>query len=174
MSGKDRHPGDEIIIKAIVDEADLSQETLGHLSDCETCRMRKETLEADLNRFSSLADELMPQPTRAVNLEIRDNRKALPGRFSPAFAVAIILMITLAGLFFLMPGRVPHNGEQNFTVAELTAEIEKHNLLVAEVMELEENIMPDFYSVLTGDTGADSFDEFIDFVFPIKEEINGA
>ncbi|MDH3975122.1 MAG: hypothetical protein OEV42_12650 [Deltaproteobacteria bacterium] len=172
MSGKDPHLSDEIIIKAIVDESDLSKEARGHFSTCHRCRDRKEIMERNLSRLTSAADELMPQPKRMVILEERD--KGRIGWFSAPLAGAIIVIIALAGLSFFMPGSKSRLKGKVFTVAELTVEMEKHSLLVAEVIELEENIMPEIYSALTGNADSNQYDEFIDFVFPMGEEINGA
>lgn len=174
MNSKEQHLDEEMIFKAIVDESDLSPEALAHLSVCERCRLKKEGLEGDLSCFTSLADEAVPGPQRTIRLEAEDKGEAPFSWKAPAFAAVFIVMITLAGLFFLMPGSRPHVADKIFTVAELEADMEEDRLLVAGVMELEENIMPEIYSVLAGDTESDQYDEFIEFVFPMEDDINGA
>lgn len=175
MRGKSQHLNDDIIITAMVDEADLSSEALAHLSDCKECFLKKEALQNDLTRFTSLAHEATPQPKRAIVLEEATKDNEPLSWLSPTFATVIIVVITLAGLSFLLPGNKPQVTEKTFTIAELTAEMEEHSLFVSGVIELEENIMPEIYTALTGNADSDQYDEFMEFVFPLGEEdINGA
>jgi hypothetical protein len=173
MSAKSQHLNDDMIIKAIVDETDLSSEALAHLSGCKECFLKKEALAGDLSHFTSLAHEATPQPQRMIILEEAAKDNDPLHWFSPAFATVIIVMIILAGLSFLLPGSKPHIAEKTFTLAELTTEMEKHSLFVSEVMELEENIMPEIYTALTGNADSDQYDEFMEFVFPLGEGTNG-
>lgn len=171
MSAGELHLAEDIIIKAVIDENDLSRKDLEHLAQCEICMSKKRELEDTLSGFTLLANDLAPEPVRPFSLE--EEKKSV-GWTAPVFATAVILMVIVAGLFFGIPGSKSPVKEKAYTVAELMVEMETNQRLVADVMALEENIMPEIYSVLAGNTVSDQYDEFIDFVFPLEEEINGA
>ena len=174
MSGNERHLGEEMLFKAIIDESDLTPENRSHLLGCESCRLNKVTMEGDFSRFTSLAQEVAPEPRRRIRLDLKEAGRLSVRRVAPVFTLCIVLLIALAGLSSLMPVRQSEVKETAYTVVRLESEMEANGILVAEVLALEENIMPEIYSLLAGDGDAYEFDEFIDFVFPVEEETDDA
>jgi len=167
------HLNEDLIVKAAIDKKDLPPEARSHLSGCAECRLKLEELEGDLYSFTSITEKLMPAPQKTIRLSVEDRNSIKFGWKAPAFAGLLIIMITLGTLPFLMPEGEVQITVKSFTIAQLEEEMASDRLLVAGVMELEENIMPEIYNLLAGDTDSDQYDEFIDFVLPMEENING-
>ena len=65
---KENHLDEDQLIRAIVDETDLSPSVRDHLSSCPLCRAGMEQIEQDLTDLGKVAERLAPAKHREVSL----------------------------------------------------------------------------------------------------------
>ncbi len=63
-SQKDLHLEEDQLLKAVVDETDLSQSQRDHLLICRQCREGREKIEEDLTRLGQMTERFSPSPKR--------------------------------------------------------------------------------------------------------------
>lgn len=170
MNNKLKHHLDEDqIIRAVVDEGQLSLSSRNHLDHCDQCSARKSNLEKDLARLRKAAEQFVPLPRGRLNL--REAQKPDPMRWlwnwrtisGAAIAVAVLVMIVWwTGQ---QQGRFESPGGANL----IASDINKSESLMTEISILSENALPQVYLDIAVESEPDSAEEFIDFIVPLIE-----
>jgi hypothetical protein len=162
-----RHLDERDLIRAVVEEADLSEPLREHLSTCKRCRAGKERIETQLFRLGNAAEHLAPTPGGRVEIPVRETLKK-PGlgtwlwRTLPAAGAVAVMVIAL---FWWSTPLTPI--PERFRLVPESLQDEK---LMAEVIILEENPLPQIYLFISGEDILDTNEEFMEFVFPDSQD----
>jgi len=162
------HLSDELILRAIIDEADLNPAEQFHLSTCSICRKRKTVMEAPLIQLGQLAAQHAPDPKGYPSiLHNRPSRRVYGWNFGwrPALASAVSILLIVAWAWGY--GAAWFRGTERVD----TARLEKIDdaTLMAEVDALIDEALPETYRYITADDEPRLTDEFIRFVAPLAE-----
>jgi len=165
---KDNHLGEELIIRALIDETDLSEAARRHLAECPLCRGEKEKLEQDLFQFGRIAKQNSPVPKGRISLPERRRRGRI-GWFwnwqaaSGMAALAMILLVVISwnALFRAQP---------EFSMVATNQELIEAEEFMTEVEVLVNNALPAVYLDISGESYMEVDEEFIDYVVPAEYE----
>lgn len=162
------HLNEDQLIRAIVDENDLSDTERNHLSECRLCRANILEFENLMNNFSVMAKTFAPLPRKKILLPEFPEFFRYP-RLQPVFAAAsVILLLLLIGILRSDPRSVQH-GEQP---SGIIIEMEKDEQLISEIRELEDYPIPaNLYPEIFAEPVEYFNDEFLEFIAPSEEEI---
>lgn len=167
MKNTDKHLTEDQLIVAVVDENDLDDEAWRHLNACGKCLEKKNECERELAVLGRMAEEYAPSAGTVWHVR---SKPAVFGAWRPAFAAAFTVLVLTAGIVWLKPfdHQTVENGNQKNNTAVLeTADDEQ---LLAEIQELENRAMVDFYSNIFGESSGYYDEEFIDFVVPFEDD----
>jgi len=154
---KENHVDEEQILKAIVDEGDLSEEARRHLAGCGDCRARLAHIRGQLSDFGRKAERYAPVMYRKVKVPRRAKR-FLPSWLdfrrpvTVGFALASVLLVIIG---FNLFGTSPET-----RTAMVYREMANDEKLISEITSLEDDALPQFYrdvsEGLEGDDGETS------------------
>ncbi len=162
---KNFHVNDDQMLRAVVDESDLSSALQEHLLSCPHCRGKKSDMEKALFTLGQMAERFSPSPDKRIVLPPKPllaHKEAWHLRKTWSMAFACVTALVLGTWFFLkdMPG------EQTAMVTQNTADIEQ---LMEEIDALSENALPQEYMAMMGDSDNEKTDGFLDFLIPSME-----
>ncbi len=168
MNKNSIHLDEDQLICAIVDERDMAASVQDHLSKCTICQAGKRQLEQDLGYLGRMAEVAAPLSTQNIILDHRER----PGVWSRqvAFAAGFAIIFLIVALWWSLP--LETNREE--TMAKLAQEIEEDRKFMGQIYELEEYIMPDVYSVLTGEDTGFYYNDLMEFLTPLQENQDSA
>ena len=161
---KENHPDEKQLIRAIVDEAKLSDSLREHLSLCPKCRIGIKKIEQDLNNLGQAARQLAPQVQRKICLPVEK-----PSKFyrwlhdwrvsfgAIATAAVVVLVIWLS-----IPGTILYEDSLD-GMAQITWD---DDVFITEINMLTQNVMPQVYLDIIGEYYVGIDDEFIKFIVP--------
>ena len=161
---KDNHLGEELILRALIDETDLSEAARRHLAECPLCRGKKETLEQDLLRFGRIAKQNSPAPKGRISLPEKShwvnvgwfwNWQAASGMV--AVAAIVLVVISWNALF---------RGQPEFPMVATNQELIAAEEFMTEVDLLVNNALPAVYLDISGESYSEVDEEFIDYMVP--------
>ena len=160
------HLGENAILRAIIDDTDLSKRQRQHLLECSQCRAQKQQLENELDRLGQLAEQYAPETQRRVRVPEQKVRTPFFSRgfaFSAAAAAALVIVVW-AAIWVRSPqqeqGRIG-NLAQNMVEAER---------LMTEIDVLVENALPRVYLDIVGETNLNQDQDFFDFLIPTNDD----
>ena len=158
------HLGEDDILRAVIDETDLSTIQRQHLANCSQCRSHRESLESELTHLGQLAERYAPEPLRRI--KVAHDKVRLPFSirgfvFSAAAVVAIIIVVWATLLI---------RNQQQGPVRNLAQNMVEAERLMTEINVLVENALPPVYLDIVGDTNLKTDEDFIDFIVPINED----
>ncbi len=166
-SDKNLHLEEDQLSKAVVDESDLSPSQQEHLSNCHQCRERKEKIEASLSQLGQMAKRFSPSPKKRFSLPIRKEQRSFlrSWQWRTALGVAVTAI-------FIAVVVVPtlHENTQEQKELAFTQEILEAEDFMNEVTMLAENALPQEYMDITGETGEETDEGFMDFMTPTEED----
>lgn len=154
MKNQDEHLNKDRIIRAIVDENDLTTTEQNHLSNCSTCQKEKQEFEQVLNRMGDMSQELVPPPRRKLALTPQDNRSWF--RWQPALATGLVIVLLIMGIWWSSPFKV---FQENGSV-HIVQTIESDQQFVAEITPVEDYALPDGYLYILGTSDEDDYDDY--------------
>jgi hypothetical protein len=168
MSPDNGHHFDENqLIRAVVDEAELTPALREHLSLCPQCRASKERFEQELSLISRMAEHFSPSPRRRVSLPVDKSRRSIwwSTEWRAAFGVALVavfvmFVVGVPALFRPAPVSV-----EDMKTTE-TWEAEQ---FMTEVSMLVENALPPIYQDICGESVSSLDEEFMEFLVPTIE-----
>ena len=163
MKSKDMHLNEDQMIRAVVDENDLTTSERNHLSRCSVCQKEKQLFEQTLNRLGDMSKELAPSPRKSFRPVVRENHSLL--RWRPALAAGFVIVLLMIGIWLTSPfTRFQEKG-----TVQLTQKMENDQQLMVEIMYMEEYALPDCYLDIAGKFDDDDYydDEFLEFIFPL-------
>ncbi len=166
-SEKNIHLEEDQLTKAVVDDSDLSQSQREHLLDCHQCRGRKEKIEASLSQLGQMAERFSPSPKKRFSLPIRKEQRSFlwSWQWRTALGVAVaVIFIAVVGVPTL------YENTQEQKELTLTQEMLEAEDFMLEVTMLAESALPQEYMDITGETGEETDEVFMEFMAPTIEE----
>ena len=158
------HLAEDDMLRAVIDDTDLSTLQRQHLAECSRCRSRRESLESELTHLGQLAERYAPEPLRRTTVAHDKVRLPFSIRgfaFSAATVVAVIIVVWAAFLI---------RNQQQAPVGNLAQNMVEAERLMTEINGLVENALPPVYLDIVGDTNLKTDEDFIDFLVPINED----
>ncbi|MGD8739226.1 MAG: hypothetical protein PVG34_02855 [Desulfobacterales bacterium] len=158
------HLAEDDMLKAVIDDTDLSTLQQQHLAQCSRCQSRRERLENELTHLGQLAERYAPQPLRRIRVAEDKARSFLLIRRFAVSAAAVAAVIIVVWATFLLRSQQQggiDNQAQNMVEAER---------LMTEVNVLVENALPPVYLDIVGETNLNTDKDFIDFLIPTDED----
>ncbi len=156
------HLDNDQLVRAVVDETDLSAPLRDHLAQCPECLSARQRLEQDLAGLGRMADRMAPSPSRKVSLTTvpASGRRARTWRFALGPALSTVLAILVAGWFFLFR-TTPQD-----RLTALTVEMWEDYEFLSEIETLAENPLPRSLRLIADESNSIFDEEFIDFLVP--------
>ncbi len=154
------------VIRCVVDENDLDGEQRRHLDECPVCREELRRLEGGLRRLEHTAAEYTPGPVRRPALPVEESaqphRPAFGWRLAwgTAFSLALVMLIAVWALF--------RGGLSPESYQDVAREMAEDEMLLAEVIVLEENPLPDAYREISPEETSGIDEEIFDFIVPVE------
>lgn len=164
---EENHLDEDQLIRAIVDETDLSPSVRDHLSSCLLCRAGMEQIEQDLTDLGKVAERLAPATHRKISLPVekpsRIYRWLHDWRISSGAIAAVAVVIVMIWL------SIPKTIIIEDTFDIMTEISWEDDDFMTEISALAENALPQVYLDITGESYSSLDDEFIEFVVPSAE-----
>ena len=166
-SQKDLHLEEDQLLKAVVDETDLSQSQRDHLLICRQCREGREKIEEDLTRLGQMTERFSPSPKRKVTLPAEKPQRS----FWWSWQTKTALGAAVAAIFIGVVG-IPNLFENTQGTREntYTQEMLEAEEFMTEVSMLSENALPQEYLDITGETDEEPDEGFMEFMSPMIED----
>jgi len=166
MKNQDRHLKEDQMIRALVDEHDLTTAERTHLLECSLCQKEKQECEQALHRLGDLSKEQVPSPQRRFIPLVQGSRSLL--RWQPALAAGVVIVLLMIGIWWAsLFMKLKENGSMH-----TTWNTETDQQLLTEVMFREDDALSDRYLTIIGNYNDDDSDnyydsEFLEFVLPL-------
>jgi len=167
VKNQDTHLNEDQIIRAVVDEDDLTASERNHLLQCFTCQREKRAFEQVLNRLGEMSEELLPSPRRRFAPDAQENRSLW--RWRPALAVGFVIVLLMIGIWWTsFFTRVQENGSMH-----ITQKMESDQQFMAESTFIEDYALPNRYIDIIDNSNNGDYDdyyyddEFLEFVLPL-------
>lgn len=163
------HLGEDLIARAVIDEADLAPTERDHLENCPLCADSKQRLVRQLQGFSDAARRYTPYQQHKVILPAFEARTGTewPGRWYLGFAGAAASLALILALLW------PHlftRGALPGTNVEIAREMAADAKLIADIQDLEEDSLPSSFREIAPNPGPIDDEDFLDFVVPVDTE----
>lgn len=158
------HLGEDDMLRAVIDDNDLTTLQQQHLAECSRCRSQRERLENELTRLGQMAERYTPEPLKRITLAHDKVRSpfSIRGLVFSAAAVAAVIIVVWATLLI--------RNQQQGPVGNLAQNMVEAERLMTEINGLVENALPPVYLDIVGDTNLKMDEDFIDFLVPINED----
>lgn len=157
------------VIRCVVDENDLDAEQRRHLKGCPVCREELLRLDGGLRRLGRMAAEYTPEPVRRPALPAGE--RGLPHRTAPGWGLGLAwgTGLSFALVVLIAVWTVFRAGLSPASYQDVAREMAEDEMLLAEVLVLEENPLPDAYREISPEetTGIDE-EEIFDFIVPVE------
>ena len=167
---KNNHLNEDQIIRAVVDESELSVSVRQHLGTCNQCRAQKAHLEKNLARLGQVARQFAPLPHKRLNLKAPETPPAI--RWSWNWKITLGTTLATVALFIFVwwasQGREMFETSSRENV--IADEVKASESLMTEVNILSENALPQEYMDIAPETESEYSEEFINFIAPIIED----
>ena len=166
MKNQDIHLNEDHIIRAIVDENDLTTSERNHLSKCSLCQKEKQEFEQVLHRMGDMSKELVPSPRISFIPVVQRNRSLF--RWKPALAAGFVIVLLMMGIWWTSPfTRFQENGS-----VQIVQKMESDQQFMAGITFIEDDALPDRYLDIIGSSNDDDYDvyyddEFLEFILPL-------
>jgi hypothetical protein len=162
---QDKHLNEDQMIRAIVDENDMTMAEHNHLLECSLCQKEKQSFAQVLRRIGETSKELVPSPRRMF-IPVHQERFSLL-RWRPALAVGVVILLLMIGIWGTSLFTRFHKGGSVY----ISKQMESDQQSVTEMMFAEEDALPDRYLYIIGNGNSDDDvyydDEFLEFVLPL-------
>ena len=167
---KNHHLSTDLLLKAIIDEGELSYEMQNHLVDCPRCQKEKKRIERHLDTLSQTAKRLAPAPTHTIRRPEEKIRtsfwKGL--RSKPVYAMATAVIFVAIAVW--LPGRFKSDPEPDHVVQ--VHELQEEEQLMIDIGMVVENALPQAYQNVLSVFEAESEEDFMEFIVPSDESID--
>ena len=166
---RDEHLNKNLIIKAVINETDLSKADLDHLIVCGDCRSEVDRFKGELDMLEQKADLTAPLPTKRPVLPEEESHLLGLFRPRPVFAAGLTALTALLLVAFIWwpNGGIPLQEE---TIAQIHMEMDADEQLMAEIEELEGIASSAIYMDESDETEELIEDEFMDFLIPTDND----
>ena len=157
MKNHDGHLNRDQIIRAVVDENDLTTSEQNHLSKCSICQKEKQEFEQVLIRMGDMSKELVPSPRRRFILTSQKGRSSF--RWQPALATGFVIVLLMMGIWWSSLFK----GFQENGSVQIVQRMESDQQFVAEITLVEDYALPDRYLYIIGTSDEDDYDKYDDY-----------
>ncbi len=157
MKNQDVHLNEDKIIRAIVDENDLTTSEQNHLSKCSLCQKEKQEFKQVLIRMGDMSQELVPSARRRFIPTSQKSRRLF--RWQPALVTGFVIVLLMMGIWWssLFKG-LQENGS-----VQIVQKMESDQQFVAEITLAEDYALPDRYLHIIGTSNEDDYDNYDDY-----------
>ena len=159
------HLAEDDMLKAVIDDTDLSMLQQQHLAECSRCQSHRERLENELTHLGQLAERYAPQPLRRISVADDKARSPLLTRRFTVSAAAVAAVIIVVWATFLI------RSQQQGGIGNLAQDMVEAERLMTEVNVLVENALPQVYLDIVGETNLNMDEDFIDFLIPTYDGV---
>ena len=159
------HLNDDMIVRAVIDDKELTGKQRQHFLECRFCYKKVEQLKSELQEFGENTRLSAPSLTKNIILPSDEpNQTSYKSSWLPSFGAVVMAGLVLFFYFLGMEARF-----SKFTPLQSPEiSLEDENLM-EEIFEMVENPLSDVLYEITGDNGG--FDEeFLQFVVPDVQE----
>jgi len=154
MKNNDIHLNEDHIIRAIVDENDLTASERDHLLQCALCQKEKQEFGQLLNRMGDMTKELVPSPPRRFMSVAKRSRISFS--WQPALVGGFVIALLMIGIWWSsLFTRFQENGSMH-----ITQKIESDQQVVGEISLVEDYALPDRYLYIIGTSYEDDYDDY--------------
>ena len=172
MKNQNKHLNEDKIIRAIVDENDLTITEQNHLSKCSMCQKEKQEFEQVLSRMGDMSHELVPSPQRRFIVRSQKSRSVF--RWQPALVTGCIMVLLVV---WIWQSSLFKKFQENGSV-QIVQIMESDQQRLAAVTLVEDYALPDVYQDIIGISDEEDYadyddyddyydDEFLEFVLPL-------
>jgi len=165
------HLNESEIIRAVTDQNDLPDDLRRHLSLCSVCQKKKEAFEHKLNHLAYMTEKFAPLPQKKLRLPLPSPVRILKP-YNPSWNRHPVFVTGMAVTLLLIVSSWIMINNQGATTAQIIREMEEDQRLITEIQYLEENILPDVYTNISGESYEYFDEEFLDFMVPVEENRN--
>ena len=167
---KNHHLNDDQIIRAVVDESELSVSVRQHLANCNQCRAQKAHLEQSLARLGHTARQFAPLPPKGLKLRSSETSHAI--RWSWNWKIALGTTVATAALFIFLwwASQARQMFEPPSQENVIADDVKASESLMTEVGILSENALPPEYMDITAEMESEINEEFMNFIAPLIED----
>jgi hypothetical protein len=159
MKSQDSHLQEDQMIRALVDEHDLTTFERNHLLQCSLCQKEKQAFEQALHRLGDIAKEMVPLPRRKCLPVVQGSRRVW--RWQPALAAGLAILLLMIGIWWTSPfTRFQGNGS-----LPLIQKMESGQQLLAGITFLEDDALPARYLAIIGSSPNEDYDDYYDDAF---------
>ncbi len=158
MKNRPRHIEEDELIKSVIDEDDLADETREHLDSCHECGQARRRLERELMKLGEMAEMLTPSSRRRY--QVPDVRAIEWKR--PVFALGLVLILAMT-----FTGWMVYTGDWSRPEnPRFTYEYTDQKPEMPDEFSDRNHVLPVDYQFMTGDKIHYFDEEFINFVVP--------
>ncbi len=157
MKNHDIHLSEDQIIRATVDENDLTASERNHLSKCSICQQEKQEFEQVLHRMEDMAQELVPSPRRRRIVHSQKSRSSF--RWQPALVTGCVMVLLVAGIW---QSSLFKKFQENGSV-QIVQKMERDQQLLAAVTLAEDDALPDAYQDIIGVSDEEDYADYDDY-----------
>jgi hypothetical protein len=167
---QNHHLTEDRIIRAVVDESELSVANRRHLDTCSRCRTQKAYLEQNLARLGQAARQFAPVPRKGMNLEVPRTSRGIRRSWNWKAVLATTLAATLVCILMwgAFQGGEIFEGTNEETIS--ANDIQSSESLMWQVGILTEYALPPEYLDIAAETEPLINEEFINFMAPLVED----
>ena len=166
MKNQDVHLSEDKIIRAIVDENDLTTSEQNHLSKCSICQREKQEFEQVLHCMGDMSKELVPSPQRRFIPVAQGSHSSF--RWRPALATGLVIVLLMIGIWWSsLFERFQENGS-----VQTAQKMQNNKEFITESPFTAKDALPSRYLYIIGDYNDDDYDddyndEFLEFALPL-------
>jgi hypothetical protein len=159
MKDRESHLNEDDIIRAVIDQRDLTEEIKGHLLKCPLCQKKKLIIEQELKYLGRMAREFTPLPEKnRVDIFDHPVNKSFPYRlWRYAFVTGFVAVLLIAGIWLYSPVKKI----QEYRTGKLIKEMQEDQVFIEDIQRIEEQAFYGFYS--------DADKDFLEYILPVKE-----
>jgi hypothetical protein len=157
MKNQEVHLNEDKIIRAIVDENDLTTFEQNHLSKCSVCQKEKQDFARVLIRMGDMSQELVPSPRRRFIHTFQKSRSSF--RWQPALATGFVMILLMMGIW----GSSLFKRFQENASVQIVQTMEGDQQFVAGITLIEDYALPDRYLDIIGTSDEADYDNYDDY-----------
>jgi hypothetical protein len=172
MKNQEAHLNEDKIIRAIVDDNDLTTSEHNHLSKCSHCQKEKQEFQKVLDRMGDMSKEFVPSPRRRFIPTAQKISSSF--RWQPALVTGFVIVLLIIGIW----GSPLFKRFQENVSVQIVQKMEGDQPFVAEITLVEDYALPDRYLDIIGTSDEADYDdyndyddyyddEFLEFVLPL-------
>ena len=161
--GKNNHLDEDQFLLAAIDRTELPAEAWEHLSECPQCREQMEIMERELTLLGRMAEDFAPRQKKPAFRYVKPRNAAdWIWRLRTATGAAAMAVLVLTLIWWSPFSRTTPEVLTGVTFQE-------SDQLMADIDTLVDNALPPIHVYISGESGPEFDEEFMEFVVPITD-----